>query len=205
MAYDKVKAHEYYEKYRKKGLKKGRKKGKKKTAAAKKRKSTKESLVGLSSAGLNDAGKMQAALVKQDLKKKMNEALEKAGSEEEKAKVRQSYHALALQEFQKLKADSKYAQPKKAKTTKAKTTKASTGKTSKSTAKKSSSKKKKKKKVKNRAIDERQKKETQELTKRLDDLEKKIDDLTQEQKETVKAELTDVFESLKKLMGVNDA
>lgn len=203
MAYDKAKAHEYYEKYRKKGLKKGRKKGKKKTAAAKKRKST-ESLVGLSSSGLNDAGKMQAALVKQDLKKKMNEALEKAGSEEEKAKVRQSYHALALQEFQKLKADSKYAQPKKAKTTKAKTTKASTGKTSKSTTKKSSSKKKKKK-VKNRAIDERQKEQTQELTKRLDDLEKKIDELTQEQKETVKAELTDVFESLKKLMGVNDA
>lgn len=203
MAYDKAKAHEYYEKYRKKGLKKGRKKGKKKTAAAKKRKST-ESLVGLSSSGLNDAGKMQAALVKQDLKKKMNEALEKAGSEEEKAKVRQSYHALALQEFQKLKADSKYAQPKKAKTTKAKTTKASTGKTSKSTEKKSSSKKKKKK-VKNKAIDERQKKETQELTKRLDNLEKRIDELTQEQKETVKAELTDVFESLKKLMGVNDA
>lgn len=202
MAYDKAKAHEYYEKYRKKGLKKGRKKGKKKTAAAKKRKST-ESLVGLSSSGLNDAGKMQAALVKQDLKKKMNEALEKAGSEEEKAKVRQSYHALALQEFQKLKADSKYAQPKKTKATKAKTTKASTGKTSKSTTKKSSSKKKKK--VKNKAIDERQKKETQELTKRLDDLEKRIDELTQEQKETVKAELTDVFESLKKLMGVNDA
>lgn len=192
MAYDKVKAHEYYEKYRKKDLKKGRKKGKKKTVAAKKRKST-ESLVGLSSAGLNDAGKMQAALVKQDLKKKMNEALEKAGSEEEKAKVRQSYHALALQEFQKLKADAKYAQPKKTKATKAKTTKAS------------SSKKKKKKKIKNKAIDERQKKETQELAKRLDDLEKKIDELTQEQKETVKAELTDVFESLKKLMGVNDA
>ena len=204
MAYDKAKAHEYYEKYRKKGLKKGRKKGKKKTAAAKKRKST-ESLVGLSSSGLNDAGKMQAALVKQDLKKKMNEALEKAGSEEEKAKVRQSYHTLALQEFQKLKADAKYAQPKKTNATKAKTTKASTGKTSKSTTKKSSSKKKKKKKVKNKAIDERQKKETQELTKRLDDLEKRIDELTQEQKETVKAELTDVFESLKKLMGVNDA
>ena len=204
MAYDKAKAHEYYEKYRKKGLKKGRKKGKKKTATTKKKRKSTESLVGLSSSGLNDAGKMQAALVKQDLKKKMNEALEKAGSEEEKAKVRQSYHALALQEFQKLKADAKYAQPKKTKTTKAKTTKASTGKTSKSTEKKSSSKKKKKK-VKNRAIDERQKEQTQELTKRLDDLEKKIDELTQEQKETVKAELTDVFESLKKLMGVNDA
>ena len=52
MAYDPVKAHEYYMKYRKKGLKKGRKKGKK---------AAQTSLLGVSVSGLNSDGAIEAA------------------------------------------------------------------------------------------------------------------------------------------------
>jgi hypothetical protein len=110
MAYDPVKAHEYYTNYRKKGLKKGRKKGKGKTSNAKKGRQT--TLLGTSAAGLNDEGRIQAALIREKLKKQMNEALKKAKTDEEKEKIRIEYSRKAQQELTALKNDPKYAKPK---------------------------------------------------------------------------------------------
>lgn len=106
MAYDAAKAHEYYIKYRKKGLKKGRKKGKAKKAAQ-------TNLVGLSSAGLNDAGKMQAALIRENIKKEMNAALAKETDPVKREAIRQQYQNKALSEIAKLKNNSQYTQAKK--------------------------------------------------------------------------------------------
>lgn len=109
MAYDPVKAHEYYMKYKKKGLKKGRKKGKGKTASTKQ-----TSLVGLSTGGLNDAGKMNWAMTKKDLQAEMNAELAKATTEEQKAEIRADYQGRALQALQRMKKDPAFAQAKKA-------------------------------------------------------------------------------------------
>ena len=126
MAYDPVKAHEYYEKYRKKGLKKGRKKGKAKQTT----------LVGLSTAGLNDSGKMQWALTKESLQTEMNKALSEASSDEEKAKIRADFQNRALQALQGMKSDSSYAKPKKAKASKSSTSKSGSKKSTSSKSKK---------------------------------------------------------------------
>lgn len=128
MAYDAAKAHEYYINYRKKGLKKGRKKGKGKTSTM--------SLLGTSTSGLNDEGKIQAALIKEKLKKEMNEALKKATTDEEKEKIRIEYSRKAVQQLAALKSDAKYAKPKAAK----KTTGSSKSSNSKSSSSKSSQK-----------------------------------------------------------------
>ena len=109
MAYDPVKAHEYYINYRKKGLKKGRKKGKGKVKTV--------SLLGTSTANLNDEGKIQAALIKEKLKKEMNEALKKATTDEEKEKIRVEYSRKAAKQLAALRSDPKYAKPKAAKKT----------------------------------------------------------------------------------------
>lgn len=103
MAYDPVKAHEYYVNYRKKGLKKGRKKGTK-TAKAKT-----VTLLGQSVVGLNDAGKVEAAVIKDRIKKEMNAALASATTEEEKAQIRAEYSRKAQQEISALKGNSQYA------------------------------------------------------------------------------------------------
>ena len=115
MAYDPVKAHEYYVNYRKKGLKKGRKKATAKSTSSTKKtttKKSKESIVGISTVGLNDEGKMEFALIKQDLKKQMNDALDKAKTDEDKARIRREFHNKALEAVQNLKADTKYAKAK---------------------------------------------------------------------------------------------
>lgn len=109
MAYDPVKAHEYYINYRKKGLKKGRKKGKGKVKTV--------SLLGTSTANLNDEGRIQAALIKEKLKKEMNEALKKATTDEEKEKIRVEYSRKAAKQLAALRSDPKYAKPKTAKKT----------------------------------------------------------------------------------------
>lgn len=109
MAYDPVKAHEYYMNYRKKGLKKGRKKGKGKT------KTKTSTLLGISIAGLNDEGKIQGALIREKLKKQMNEALKSAKTDEEREKIRVEYSRKAAQQLAALKNDPKYARPKAAK------------------------------------------------------------------------------------------
>lgn len=104
MAYDPVKAHEYYVQYRKKGKKKGRKKGKSEK---------KTSLIGLSTAGLNDAGKMQWAMEKEALAAEMNEALKGAKTPEERQRIRSEYQNRALQALQKIKSNPSTAQAKK--------------------------------------------------------------------------------------------
>lgn len=115
MAYDPAKAHEYYEKYRKKGLKKGRKKGtgRKKTTGGRRKKAAtqkikKESLIGLSNSGLNEAGKMQWAMQKKELQEKMNAELQAASSDEQKAEIRERYQSQALEALTKIKTDNKY-------------------------------------------------------------------------------------------------
>ena len=113
MAYDPVKAHEYYEKYKKKGLKKGRKKGKKKAAKGKQ-----TNLVGLSNSGLNDTGKMQWAMAKEKLKTEMNAALAKAKTPEEKDKIRAEYQNKALEQLKQMKSNSSLTQAKKQKAAK---------------------------------------------------------------------------------------
>lgn len=102
-------AKEYYEKYTKKGLKKGRKKGKAKA------KSSKSSLIGVSTSGLNDDGKIEAALLKEKIAKEMNTALSKAKTQEEKDKIRAEYSKKAQSEMAKLKSDPKFAASKSAK------------------------------------------------------------------------------------------
>ena len=121
MAYDAAKAHEYYEKYRKKGLKKGRKK-----------KGTTTSLVGITIGGLNDAGRMQAALMKDQIKQEMNEALAKESDPLKRAAIRQKYQQKALEAVSKLKTDPKYATAKKEKAQKAPKAAKSSGKADKS-------------------------------------------------------------------------
>lgn len=131
MAYDKEKAHEYYVKYRKKGIKKGRKKGKSKTSTKK------TNLVGLSTGGLNDQGKMQWAMAKEKLKTDMNAALAKAKTPEEKEKIRQEYQKKALSELQKMKSDPSMAKAKATKAASSKSAKSSKGSSSKGSSKSS--------------------------------------------------------------------
>lgn len=106
MAYDAAKAHEYYENYTKKGKKKGRKKGKKKTSA----KATR--IIGLTTAGLNDAGKMEVALVKEKLQAEMNAALKGAKNQAEKDAIRKEYQNKALQEIRNIRSKSEFAKEK---------------------------------------------------------------------------------------------
>ena len=128
MAYDKAKAHEYYMKYRKKGLLKGRKASVnanhklnknynppvKSTGTGKKgKKAKKVALKGLSTSGLNEAGKAQAAAIKEQYTAEMNKALSKAKTDADKERIKQEYQNKAAQEIQKLKSDSKYANAKK--------------------------------------------------------------------------------------------
>ena len=100
--YDPVKAHEYYEKYRKKGLKKGRG----------------------STAGLSDEGKAVAAEVKEKLNEELKAALAKLprGATEKRKALREQYQEKYYAELDKIKADPDYARPKKAKTTSARST-----------------------------------------------------------------------------------
>lgn len=115
MAYDPVKAHEYYEKYRKKGLKKGRKKGRKKTTSSKIKK---QSLLGLSTSDLNDAGKMNWAMAKKDLQDQMNAELIKAATPEQRAEITKDYQNKALKALQDMKKDPSFAQAKSSKSSK---------------------------------------------------------------------------------------
>ena len=112
MAYDSAKAHEYYEKYKKKGLKKGRKRGRKKTTSSK---TKKQSLLGLSTSGLNDAGKMNWAIAKKDLQDQMNAEIAKATTDEQKAEIRSDYQNRALKTLQDMKKDPSFAQAKSSK------------------------------------------------------------------------------------------
>ena len=91
MAYDKAKAHQYYIEYRKKGLLKGRKKSDKKSKKSSTKKGKTESLVGVSSSGLNAEGIVEANSIKANMKKEMNEALKGAKTDEEKKAIIADY------------------------------------------------------------------------------------------------------------------
>lgn len=117
MVYDPIKAHEYYLKYRKKGLLKGRKKGKGKAKTSTK-KIKQESLVGLSTGGLNDNGKMLWAMKKKELQAEMNAKLAKATDPADRKEIMEDYQSKALQELQKIKSDPHNATAKKESATK---------------------------------------------------------------------------------------
>ena len=213
MTYDKDKAHEYYIKYRKKGLLKGRGSGKTEKTKGKKGSKKKTSLVGISTSGLNDAGRMQAALVKEKITSEMNDALSKAKTDAEKEQIRQEYQNKALTEIQKLKSDGQYAQAKKEKASKSTggSSKSSGGSASKSSG---SSKSGTSTKASSKTTDTGAKttenataKKLQESVDKLNSLmtglSDKIAKMTDEQKAETKDILTNIISELKNQLGVD--
>lgn len=197
MAYDKQKAHEYYMQYRKKGLKKGRTKGtgKKKTGA----KVKKTNLLGQTTSGLNDSGRIQAALVKEKMTAEMNAALAKATTQEEKDAIRVEYSQKAQEQIASLKNDPKYAQAKKesAKGSKGSTGKKSSGgsSSSKSSGGNSSTDKKKAEKKKKR------KAKIQKIKETVQGLEKALSDLPETQKANTREIIKSLLSRLSALRG----
>ena len=195
MAYDAAKAHEYYMKYRKKGLKKGRKKGAKKKASSKT-----TSLVGLSSSGLNDAGKMQAALIKENIKAEMNAALAKAKTPAERNAIRQEYQNKALTEIGKLKNDPQYAQAKSSGKSSGKTggkssgSKASSGKASAASSKTTT----KADTAKQKAIAAA----TQEAETQIKAMLDKIRNMSSEEKQDAKFKIQDALNQIQQIQGM---
>lgn len=213
MAYDKDKAHEYYIKYRKKGLLKGRGSGKTEKTKGKKGSKKKTSLVGLSTSGLNDAGRMQAALVKEKITDEMNDALSKAKTDAEKEQIRQEYQNKALAEIQKLKSDGQYAQAKKEKASKSTggSSKSSGGSASKSSgsSKSGTSTKASSKttdtgaKTTENATAKKLQESVDKLNTLMDGLTDKIAKMTDEQKAETKDILTDIIAELKNQLGMD--
>ena len=203
MAYDKQKAHEYYENYTKKGKLKGRKKGKGKS---KSEKTTK--LVGLSTAGLNDEGKMEFALMKDKLQTEMNAAMKKASTQSEKDAIRLQYQQRALQEISKLKSDPKLQKQKAAKSSTAKSSDKSSGsskssggsssKGSSSSGKKSGSSSSGSKNSSSAS----QEQKLNDIKTEIQNLTEAIKSVTEEQKELVKNTINLIME---KLAGVTSA
>lgn len=197
MAYDKQKAHEYYMQYRKKGLKKGRTKGtgKKKTGA----KVKKTNLLGQTTSGLNDSGRIQAALVKEKMTAEMNAALAKATTQEEKDAIRVEYSQKAQEQIASLKNDPKYAQAKKesAKGSKGSTGKKSSGGSSSSKSGESSEKRatEKKKKAKKR------KAQIAKIRAQVEGLQSRISELSDSQKDSMRSSLDSLLSQLRALRG----
>lgn len=187
MAYDPVKAHEYYEKYRKKGLKKGRKKGTAKKKGSSKKKAKQTNLVGLSTAGLNDNGRMQAAMVKENIKKEMNEALSKETDPAKRESIRQEYQNKALSEISNLKNNPQYAKAKAA----GKGKSGGSSKGEKDEAKKAADQKKAKKK----------KAAIKKLKGEINSMKSMIANLSPEQKTTMQSTLQSMLKRLKALKG----
>jgi hypothetical protein len=217
MAYDKAKAHDYYEKYTKKGLKKGRKKGKKK---AKSTKIKTQSLIGVSSGGLNSDGAIEAALVKDRIKKEMNEALKSAKTDAERDDIKRAYSKKANAEIEKLKHDPKFAKVTKKKEKKQKAPKSpksssskgssskgssSKGSSSKSTSAKSSTSAKASTsavKAEQAKTEEQPKTESERTLDTIKDLQAKLDTMTEEQKELAKELISSLIDEYKKkLLG----
>lgn len=217
MAYDKAKAHDYYEKYTKKGLKKGRKKGKKK---AKSTKIKTQSLIGVSSGGLNSDGAIEAALVKDRIKKEMNEALKNAKTDAERDDIKRAYSKKANAEIEKLKHDPKFAKvtqkkEKKQKAPKSPKSSSSKGSSSRISSSKSSSSKASSSKsatpkssVSTKAstsevkAEEQPKTESERTLDTIKDLQAKLDTMTEEQKELAKELISSLIDEYKKkLLG----
>lgn len=217
MAYDKAKAHDYYEKYTKKGLKKGRKKGKRK---AKSTKIKTQSLIGVSSGGLNSDGAIEAALVKDRIKKEMNEALKSAKTDAERDDIKRAYSKKANAEIEKLKHDPKFAKvtqkkEKKQKAPKSPKSSSSKGSSSRVSSSKSSSSKASSSKsatpkssVSTKAstsevkAEEQPKTESERTLDTIKDLQAKLDTMTEEQKELAKELISSLIDEYKKkLLG----
>lgn len=198
MAYDPVKAHEYYVNYRKKGLKKGRKKGTGKGRTT--------GLLGVSAAGLNSDGAVEAAVIKDKLKKEMNEKLKGAKTEEEKIAIRKEYAKKANEEIAKLRSDPKFA---RAKATKASSSKGSSG--SKSGGSRSSGGSSKSSSAggsgfstststtsTNSEANAQALEQVRNLTSRINEMYTKIANLPPEQKQAVRDGIQSVVDALKK-------
>lgn len=193
MAYNKQKAHEYYENYTKKGKLKGRKKGTKK----KSKKNT--NLIGLSTAGLNEEGKMEFALMKEKLTNEMNTALKGAKSDSEKESIRREYQKKALSEVQRLKSSPQYQTAKKSSGSKSGGSKSSGSKSSGSKSSGSSGSKSSSSKSSSSSST----KKLNEISKQLDAIAKSLSTMTNEQKAAARTVLTDVINQLSKVKGAD--
>ena len=192
MAYDAVKAHEYYMKYRKKGLKKGRKKGTKKAKTY--------SMLGVSASGLNSDGAIEAAAIKEKFKAEMNKKLAEAKTDEEKLEIRKQFSRQANAEIAKLKADAKYAKPKaakKTKTSKAKT-KSSSGSSGGSKRSSGSSTKSSSSSASTPKISTAQLKVINDIVTKISEMQAKIAEMSEEEKTKVKETINNILELLKK-------
>lgn len=198
MAYDKQKAHEYYENYTKKGKLKGRKKGKAKKKSSKNGKKT--NLVGLSTSGLNDEGKIEYALMKEKVTAEMNSALSRAKTDAEKDSIRREYQKKALSELNRIKSDSRFAAPKK---TKASSGSKSSGAKGKSSGTKSGSSSGKSSGSKNSSSKSADVQKLNEVANKIAQMTAKIASLSTNQKALAKEALGRITEMLKGLKGVN--
>lgn len=215
MAYDKAKAHEYYEKYRKRGLLKGRKKAndkkttkkttKKKGKAKKAAKAKQENLVGLSTSGLNDKGRMQAAMIKENIKAEMNQALSKAKTPEEKAAVRMEYQNKALEEITKLKSNPDTAQAKKQTKAKSTSSKSSSSKSSSSSSKSSSGSTSESSKSTSAAAAKEAARAaaveavTKQAQEQIDQIVERVKNMTEEEKAAAKLKIEDVIKEIEQI------
>lgn len=203
MAYDKQKAHEYYEKYTKKGLKKGRKSAKK-TKKGKSAKVKSESLVGLSTSGLNDRGIMQAAMIKDSIKAEMNAALAKAKTPEERAAIKQEYQNKAFDAIAKLKSDPATAKAQKSSTKKSNKSSGSSKSSSSSKSSKSSGSSKSTdsgKTTNTAARDAAIQAATDMANQQIDNLYNRIKSMTPEQREAAKIKLETVIEEIAQIQA----
>lgn len=180
-------AKEYYQKYTKKGLKKGRKKSSK---------AKQESLVGVSTSGLNQEGLIEAQLIKDNLKKQMNAELAKAKTDEEKLKIKKEYSLKAAQEMDKLKSDPKFAKPSAGKKSGGSSSKSSGSSKGSSGSKSSGSAKSSGGNTKQISTAQAEK-----LSKTMDDLRQKIDSMSEEQQVQIKNMLTDMIAKIRKQMN----
>ena len=189
MAYDPVKAHEYYVNYRKKGLKKGRKKGSSKT------KTGSTAFLGVSSQGFNDEGRMQAALIKENIKKEMKAALASAKTDEERQKIRLEYSKKAQQEINKLKSNAQYIKPKTAKASSSKSSKSSGSKASTSQQAKTSATKSKP------TMSAQMKKAITDMQSKINDIlsSDKIANLSDQEKADLRTQLSGMLAKIKKM------
>lgn len=218
----KAKAHEYYMEYRKKGKKKGRKKGTSKKSKGKK--GAKSSLLGVTTSGLNTEGTIEAAAIKDRVKKEMNEALGKAKTDDEKLAIRKEYANKANSEIAKLKADPKFAKAKATKSSskgggsksskssgKSSTSKSSGSKSSSSTSKATGTSTAQTATEQMTQAVQQMKDVVSQLTEKLlggadlsgDSLEGQLSKLTPEQRETMRAGIQSTIDAIKKKLGIS--
>lgn len=180
--YDKQKAHEYYEKYRKKGILKGRGNGTQ-DEAQRKRQST---------ADLNDNGKDVAIMVKAQINEELKAALKgvKKGDTAKREAIKAQFKEKYLQELDKIKQDNDYKKPPKVKKAKGGGSK-SGGSSSNDEAKKKADEKKAKKAKRKKAI--------ANLKKQLSNLQSLFDRVSPQNREAARQELEKIQKKLQRL------